>query len=122
MIHLVDDSIPIQLQFLFQFSFSFSFLFYSVLYVTFYFIVKIITFVVINSAYTYNYHKLFCSIVVAFCAVVIPLVFLTYKYYRCFCFVCFLSLYLLYLYFIYTISTFCWIVFDPCKVLLNVNK
>ena len=42
----------------------------------FYFIVKMTIFVVINSAYTYNYHKLFRCIEVAFCAVVMPLVFL----------------------------------------------
>jgi len=52
----------------------------------FYFIIKII-----NSAYMYNYHKLFCCIVVAFCAIVLPLVFL--MYYGCFCFVCFLPFY-----------------------------
>jgi len=56
----------------------------------FYFIVKITTFVVINSAYTYNCHKLFCCIVIAFCAFVKSVVFL--MYYGCYGFVCFYAL------------------------------
>ena len=73
----------------------------------FYFIVKIITFVVINSACTYNCHKLFCCFVIAFCTVVMPVVFL--MYYGCFRFVCFYALILCVFIYI-TISTFYWTV------------
>jgi len=46
-----------------------------------------------------------------------PLVFL--MYYWCFLFACF---YAFILYLLLSISTSYWVVFDPCKDLLNVNK
>jgi len=81
MIHIVDNSIWIQFQFLFQFLFSFLILILFTLHIIFYSICEFISCGYINSTYTYYYHKLFCCIV-AFCAIVIQCVFL--MYYGCF--------------------------------------
>jgi len=96
MIHVMDDLISIMSHFiLYQF----------------------ISCIYINSTYTYNYHKLFCCTVVAFCAIIIPLVFL--MHYGCFCFAYF---YAIILHISLTISTSYLAVFNPCKDLLHVNK
>jgi hypothetical protein len=58
---------------------------------------KLISSFCINSIYTRNYRKLFCCIDVAFCAIVMSLVFL--MYYGCFLFALFMPLYYAYYYF-----------------------
>jgi hypothetical protein len=84
---------------------------------------KFISCVYINSTYTYDNHRMFCCTVVAFCAVVMPLVYLMYVLWvLLICIFSCLYFHAFTLHILLTISASYWVVFGPCKVLLNVNN